>query len=149
MKINRAQFLALARSKQNRLLLRMAEHSLPLLAAYPTVHGLVRDSLKLASQYLDSKLISALEVSRYFDPEDMDQDLGMQIYNVNNDQDAVAAVDLACYASGAISRQAFEDAGFSTHMPEAVQEAIPEVVVDALPKYLSLLEKGLVKDIPV
>jgi len=131
--MDKEKFLTLEQNDQNGVLLR-----------YPMAKSVAEKSLVLIQQYLDGEDLSAPEISQYLDHEDMDKGLGLQIYNVDDDAEAIAAIDLACYATGAVSRTAFEQQGLAAKMPDPVSEAVPEVVVDALAQYQALVVKGLV-----
>lgn len=141
------EFLELHWSEQNTILVKMAQNALSALSGYTTAKNVAEKSLALAQKYLDGESVSATKISQYLDHEDMDQGLGLQIYNVDDDVQAIAAIDLACYATGAVSRIAFEQQGLVAMMPDPVSEAIPEVVVDALSQYQVLVAKGLVPEI--
>lgn len=142
--MDKEKFLTLRQNEQNIILVKMAQNAMSVLSGYPMAKSVAEKSLGIVQEYLDNGSLSATEISQYLDHEDMDQGLGLQIYNVDDDAEAIAAIDLACYATGAVSRMAFEQQGLAAKMPDPVSEAVPEVVVDALLQYQALVAKGLV-----
>lgn len=141
------EFFALGREAQNSLLQGMAENVLGILTEFPSVHAIAEKATSLSRKALNGEFVPAQEISKYLTNPDMDQDLGMQIYNVNDQETAIKAIDIVCYAIGAVSKSEFERQGITKRMPAPVQESVPEVTVEALECYRNLLEQGLVERI--
>jgi hypothetical protein len=145
--MNEAEFLALDQQDQNGTLLKMARNALAVLSDYPTAMAAADKSLQLVQRFLNGEDLTATEICQFLDDEDMGVGLGLQIYNVEDDPLAIAAIDLACYATGAASKAAFEQQDLAAEMPAPVSEAVPEVVVDGIKQYRILQVKGLVPEI--
>lgn len=142
--MNKNDFLSLDREAQNAQLLRMASNAIAVLSDFPKAKGIAASSYALLARYMGGETLPASEIGQYLNHEDMDQDLGMQIYNVDGRKSAISAIDIVCYATGAISKYAFEEQGIPKEMSDPVQESTPDVVVQAVVEYQALIDQGLV-----
>ena len=98
------------------------------------------DSLDLVEMYLVGNNIPATEVCQYLSHSDPNQDLSAQFDFVNEDEDAIAALNIICYAIGSVGNTACERQGI-TCIPDTVLSATPEVAVNALKQYDFLMKK--------
>ena len=134
---------------QNKILIIMSNNCLYILKKYKKVYDISNKSLRLIKKYMIDQSISADEVSIYLNHPNSDYDgLAVQFDFVENDPMAIAALDIICYATGAVSRSAFLSQGVK-YMPDPVSMATPDVTVDALNKYKLLLDHGLVPSLDI
>lgn len=141
--IDNAKYQSLGDDERNRLLLFMASHSLSTLANYETPKQVANDSVMACVRYMEDRLVDARSISIYLNHPDPNLDLSAQYDFVGDDMAAYKALDIVCFATGAVARTAYLHQRLSSP-PEPVILAAPDVTVEALEKFRSMLRMGLV-----
>lgn len=139
--------MAMDSKSQNALLLKMAENSLSILSGFPSVMALAETAIDLSRKSERGEAVHAQELGQYLCHPNPDRDLGMQIYNVNDNEAAIKAIDIICYAVGAASKAAFEQQGIPKQIPDPVLESTPKVCAEAIDCYQLLRRQGLVESV--
>ena len=134
------EFLALNRVEQDELLFLLAKKVTHLLDSYPSVYKVASDSLDLVEMYLVGNNIPATEVCQYLNHSDPNQDLSAQFDFVNEDEDAIAALNIICYATGSVGNTACKRQRV-TCIPDTVLSVTPDVAVNTLKQDDLLVKK--------
>ena len=142
--IDHMMFQSLGDDERNRLLIFMASHSLSALADYELPRRVAEDSVSACVRYMDDRSIDARSISIYLNHPDPNFDLSAQYSFVGSDKSAYDALDIVCYATGAVARTAYLDQRLSSP-PDPVILATPNVTVKALDQFRSMLRRGLVR----
>lgn len=86
----------------------------------------VRDYLTLGYEVLDGRFDKLPQLIRFIEDPDMEHDFGAFFERIQHNETASAALDLASYACGFVSRTAANASGYSP-LPDPVLESLPEI----------------------
>ena len=140
--IENARYQSLGDDERNRLLIFMASHSLSTLAYYEIPKRVANESVSACVRYMEDPSVDARSVSIYLNHTDPNFDLSAQYSFVGADIAAHDALDIVCFATGAVARTAYLHQRLSSP-PEPVLLATPNVTVEALEKFRRMLRMGI------
>jgi len=86
----------------------------------------VRDYLTLGYEVLDGRFEKLPQLICFIEDPDMEHDFGAFFERIQHNETASAALDLAIYACGFVSRTAANASGYSP-LPDPVLESLPEI----------------------
>ena len=138
------EFLSLNIDKQCEILVALAVEALPLLRPYKRAFSPASDAVKVLQEHLKNPT-NAETVSRFLTHKDLNKDLSALFDFVEEDEAAIASLDIIAYATGANALDTFEKEQIYDGIPDPVLSAKPETVVAAVTSYRSLEEAGLVQ----
>jgi hypothetical protein len=141
--IDNAKYQSLGDDERNRLLIFMASHSLLTLADYEIPKRVANDSVSACVRYMEDRSVDARSISIYLNHTDSNLDLSAQYSFVGADIAAYDALDIVCFATGAVARTAYLRQRLSSP-PEPVILATPNVTVEALEIFRRMLRMGIV-----
>lgn len=120
------EFKTLDEVNQAAFLLDIAEASLPSLADHPEKQVSITDYVATARAVLGGALERHAHLMRFLDDPFMEADFNTYFHDLEGDERACAALDLASYACGFVARVTAPAAG-ATGLPDPVRESLPDV----------------------
>lgn len=144
--IDDREFHSLNVDQQNKILVDLATNSLPVLAKYKMPLEVAKRSIESCLKSIENKAFDAKVISINLNHPDPDLDLSAQYSFIDDDSAAELALDIVCFATGAVANAAYRRQNLD-HMPESVALATPDVTVGAIDKFKTLSKLGLVENI--